>query len=649
MKRNIYLDFEYIERKDKTGYALICASTFDYKNNVIKTFDLRHSYGEFISHICTLMQEPIRFIGYNITTAEVPVMCQIFGREFVLQTEWVDLWTEVKMFTLTHDKYYSKETGLAAAIKLFKIEDKYAADKVRIRGVILFSEQQRRQAEEGRKTRLETNEFYYTDEEYNAIANYCEQDVLILPELAKKLNEVSKKYPITMSHRVNRGQHNKLAGISYYFHRGYPMDVARLEVIFQNIPKIKQSLQLHCNEETQFQIYAPEYRGRGSSKFISHYSFNMKNFIEYVKSKGLYENWEKTKTGLKLDEEYLDEMLSAYKDILQPVKQARDTIKQLNSTNLCELLTPEGYIKSVSWPFNQKTSRTSPKPKLGFILNLTPWLRMLIKPKPGRAFVGIDFKSQEVLIAACLSQDDSMLEDYLTDIYMGQAIKTGFAPSGATKKTHQKFRDLFKPIVLGTQFGMRDEKLSLRFYNLFKESGEEKSMQYCLIQAQKFLKNLEKAYWKYYNYIKKHFKTSKARGYYQSLGDWIYFVDHNTRPTQLVNVPCQSNGAEMTRISHDECVKRGIDALTLHDALYFECAEEDAVRLAKMVSKIMCVASAKVLGFDHMSTETVIYTHETPYYDPRGESVYRFVMKELGLDCPEKFVKPKEITNIHLT
>ena len=112
-------------------------------------------------------------------------------------------------------------------------------------------------------------------------------------------------------------------------------------------------------------------------------------------------------------------------------------------------------------------------------------------------------------------------------------------------------------------------------------------------------------------------------------------MDNKVKSTQLLNTPCQSNGAAMTRMAHDECVKRQIYVIQLHDALYFECAETDAIRLAKQVSAIMVKSSAKILGYDHMSTETKIFTHDCPYYDERGEQVYRFIMKKLELDCPE--------------
>lgn len=646
---NVYLDFEYIENKPKTYRHLICGVIKQSNETATRCFDLRISTDSLKDYLLTLDVNDTRFIAYNITTAEVPVLCQFMSREWLLSTIWIDLWTEFKMFALTHPKYFTSKTGLSGCLKSLKIEDKYEADKNSTRNLILYGSSQIKFSESNRKTRVETDEFIYSDEEYTKILKYCEQDVLILPEVVSRLNEISRRYEIRVTDRTWRGAHTMCAGLSYYYHKGYPMDVERVKKIFENIPKIKVSLQKNCNEETGFEIYKAILKGPVKRKHFSHYQFNMNNFGEYLKDKGLYSTWDKTLTGLRLEDEYLDKMISQHKDILEPIYNARNTIKQLNSTNLAEIMTPEGYIKSVSWPFNQKTSRTSPKPKLGFVMNLTPWLRMLVKPKSGRAFVGIDFKSQEVLIAACLALDESMLEDYLTDIYMGQAIKTGFAPVGATKKSHQKLRDGFKPIVLGTNFGMQADSLSIRFFNLFKLIGQDKTLEQCVNEARKFLVAHEKAYSKYYSFLKKHFKETMRKGYYQTIDNWFYFVDNSTRPTQLVNVPCQSGGAAITRLAHDNCVRQGIDVIQLHDALYFECDEDDAVTLAKIVSKEMCDASAKVLGYDHMSTETKIFTNEVPYYDPRGEQIYKFIMQELDLDCPEKFKKPKEISNIHLT
>ena len=71
-----------------------------------------------------------------------------------------------------------------------------------------------------------------------------------------------------------------------------------------------------------------------------------------------------------------------------------------------------------------KTGRNQPSPSK-FLFGASVWLRGLIMPGPGRAVVYLDWKSQEVVIAAALSGDEAMLADALSDPYLGFAKRAG--------------------------------------------------------------------------------------------------------------------------------------------------------------------------------------------------------------------------------
>jgi len=646
----LYLDFEYISEINHTYQHLICCSVL-FKGEG-STFDLRYSSEDFECFIKNIDLETTIFCAYAITHAEVTAMCQIFDREFMLKTKWICIWTEFKMLALTHSDFFTSSTGLLSAIKTLGLEQSYNVQKNDTRDLILFSETERSKSEKDRKLRIETDEFSYTDKEFITIKEYCEADVIILDKLLYKIHEAFSlsNVNVTLDEMVYRGYHCLCAGISFYYHKGYPVDVEKVHAVFENIPAIKLHIQKLCNEQTGFEIYEAKYKGPVNSKEFSHYQFSMKNLTSYLESKELLSVWDRTDSGmLKLENDYLDKMLSSYKTIITPIYNSRTTIRQLNSTDLRKLITNEGFIKSTSWTFNQKTSRSSPKPKLGFLLNLCPWLRQLIHPKEGRALVSIDFKSQEVLIAALLSKDESMLEDYMTDIYIGQAIKTGFAPEGATKKSHPELRNAFKPIVLGTNFGMQAKSLSIHFFAMYEKLGDPVSMKMALVKAKRFLEAHTRAYRVYHKWLRQLLKESRINKHFKTLDNYYYFVDKTARDTQLQNVPCQSNGAAMMRMAFNACVKRGIDVISLHDALIFECAEEDALKNAKIVSELMCRSSAILLGSDYMKTDTKIFTNSSPYSDQRGVEMYNIVMNKLGLEDCSNFKKVPEITDIHLT
>ncbi len=91
------------------------------------------------------------------------------------------------------------------------------------------------------------------------------------------------------------------------------------------------------------------------------------------------------------------------------------------------------------------------------------WVRGLIKPPAGRALAYIDWKSQEVYIAAKLSGDQALLDAVNSgDPYLAFAKMAGLAPPDATKQSHKAIRDLCKTCVLGTNYGMQAQSLAAR-------------------------------------------------------------------------------------------------------------------------------------------------------------------------------------------
>ena len=91
----------------------------------------------------------------------------------------------------------------------------------------------------------------------------------------------------------------------------------------------------------------------------------------------------------------------------------------------------------------------------GSFLAFLPEARSLIKPEPGTALAYLDFSSQEIAIAACLSNDDALWQAYASsDPYIQFAIDAGLAPEGATKESHKAERDACEVIMLGVQYGM---------------------------------------------------------------------------------------------------------------------------------------------------------------------------------------------------
>ena len=102
-------------------------------------------------------------------------------------------------------------------------------------------------------------------------------------------------------------------------------------------------------------------------------------------------------------------------------------------------------------PFGASSGRNTP-PSTKFIFGPSTWLRSLIKPAEGKAVAYIDWSSQEVWIAAYLSNDPAMLAAVESgDPYLAFAIQAGLAPPDATGHSHQEIRNRCKAVVLGVR------------------------------------------------------------------------------------------------------------------------------------------------------------------------------------------------------
>src|SRR4029078_6534323 len=83
------------------------------------------------------------------------------------------------------------------------------------------------------------------------------------------------------------------------------------------------------------------------------------------------------------------------------------------------------------------------------------WLHGLIAPPPGWGMALLDWKAQEIGIAAGLSNDPGLMSYFRAGApHMGFAIRAGLAPPEATAETHGDVRTMVKPISLGSQYGM---------------------------------------------------------------------------------------------------------------------------------------------------------------------------------------------------
>ena len=319
----------------------------------------------------------------------------------------------------------------------------------------------------------------------------------------------------------------------------------------------------------------------------------------------------------------------------------------LSGTDLRPMVV-DGHIKPAIFTFSQKTGRNSPKPKHGFVLNLPPWLRTMVKPKPGMVFVGADWAQQEIAIAAVLSGDEPLLAAYTNpegDVYITLAKMAGAVPPDGTRHTYPAERKTFKVIQLGLGYGKGVRSLALDVFeaNRDHQGRPTLTLEEARYQAEAIYEWHRETFRTYWDWLHDSIDQARVDEYLRSVDGWTYFVSDSVRNTQLLNFPLQSAGAAMMRRATIRIAGTGrLDLVcSLHDAFYLNCRESEKEEHIAMLVKCMDKACKDILGSRvRIPVEVNVNDSQRGYHDPRADRIDEMLKKALdGQDGAETFSK----------
>ena len=300
---------------------------------------------------------------------------------------------------------------------------------------------------------------------------------------------------------------------------------------------------------------------------------------------------------------------------LEPLKELRHSLSRLRLEKLA--VGPDHRNRALLSPFGATSGRNTPSANR-FAFGPSRWLRGLIQPPDGRALAYIDWKYQEVYIAAKLSGDHALLDAVLSgDPYLAFAKMAGLAPPDATKESHKAIRDMCKTCVLGTNYGMQAPSLALR-------TGLS------VIEAEDLLRRLAIAFPTFTVWAEHVVNVGQLTGYLSTVFGWTLRTENTLRSTTLRNFPMQANGAEMLRLACCLVTERGISVCApVHDALLIEADAgqiDDAIASTRAA---MAAASKVVLDGLEVGTDVEIIEWPDRYSDARGSVMWERVMELL--------------------
>jgi hypothetical protein len=329
----------------------------------------------------------------------------------------IDLFAEFR--ALTNGHHLPHGAGLIGACRWFGIPTTEAAQKDAFRNLAIRGGP-------------------FTPSERKALVGYCGDDVLATSRLAARMLPEIMRKPQGLDRALFRGDYTKAAACME--DQGIPVDIRMLERLRASWDDIK--LDLIAEIDADYGVY------EGST-------FKQARFEAWLVVNRI--GWPRLDSGqLDLADDTFRQMAKSCPAV-SPLRELRHALSQLRLSELA--VGSDGRNRTMLSILRSKTGRNQPSPSK-FLFGASVWLRGLIMPGPGRGVAYLDWKSQEVVIAAALSGDEAMLTDALSDPYLGFAKRAGLVPANATKATHGSQRDAVKPVVLGVLYGMSAKSMA---------------------------------------------------------------------------------------------------------------------------------------------------------------------------------------------
>jgi hypothetical protein len=397
----------------------------------------------------------------------------------------------------------------------------------------------------------------FTPEERKAISDYCADDTRDLAALFKAMRD-----KIDFAAALIRARY--MIVIGQQRHRGIPIDYT----LFNQFKAKRFSLCLELIQENPF-----------AAQFYREGHFSESRFLEWAEAEEI--GWPHNNDGSPVLDQHTLSRIAIWEPRIKPLVSLRSKLSKFDDIKMTVL--SDGRIRPQYWPLGTRTGRNRPDAK-EYLMLQAEWLRGFVLAPPGRALAQVDFKAQEVYIAAALSGDRQLLEDLETDPYLILAVKCGFAQPDATKKTHGTIRDLFKTIFLGLGYGMGVRTLAAKLATDMARAREVRTQ-------------FRRRYRTFYEWLESVVLSAYTTHHLESPLGWPLTVGPKLDSFTLRNHLIQATGGDILRAS---CLlaqdARLCTIATLHDAILIESDAHQIKADAAQLAGCMTQGAEHVIG-----------------------------------------------------
>jgi DNA polymerase-1 len=391
------------------------------------------------------------------------------------------------------------------------------------------------------------------------VIDYCEEDVRMSMRLLRQILRGYAAFAPLDVPRVLHWSNYSAKCIARIQARGIPIDTLLWNLVQENKRAVIGELlrrfdPSYCSDDP---IYTPE----GEWSYA--------RFERWLPSTGILA-WPRLESGVLDISSDAFRMMSHHPGI-ENLHALRDSVGFIAKARLP--IGADGRNRPSLFPFGTATGRNA-HAKSPY--NAHAGVRGFIQFLPDTIGAYLDWRTQEVGIAAVLSGDEALTADYRSgDVYHALARMCGQTDDPDPKhwKRHNpEMRQRMKPLQLGINYGMGVPSLA-RGLN-----------QHPLI-ASGIIEKHKRTYPRFWEWRNDTVTAAMLQRRVESSHGWQLRITSSPNKRTLCNFPMQSGGAEMLRHATWQLCEAGIvPVMLVHDGILFELESLEQVALAMRTS-----------------------------------------------------------------
>jgi DNA polymerase-1 len=399
-----------------------------------------------------------------------------------------------------------------------------------------------------------------------AVFDYCEEDVRKSVELLRAQLNGRVGLPPADVARVLHWSNYSAKAVALIQAKGMPIDMPLWNLVQENKAAVVGALlrQFDPSHGDDDPIYTPE----GEWSYV--------RFERWLISVGV-PAWP------RLDSGQLDIAGDAFRMMyhvpgIEGLHALRDSLGVIVRAKLP--IGRDGRNRPSLFPFCTATGRNAHAKSL---YNAHAGMRSFMVFPEDAIGVYLDWRTQEVGIAAVLSGDETLMADYRNgDVYYGLAKLCG-QTFGLDQKQWKAdkpgVRQRMKPLQLGINYGMGVKSLA-------------RGLDRHPLIASEIIERHKRAYPRFWEWRENAVQQAMVDRKTETVFGWPLYLSHSPNKRTLYNFPMQGNGAEMLRLAAWRLCEAGIvPNMLIHDGILIEARDEEmaaAIEIMKAAGRDVC-------------------------------------------------------------